>query len=235
MLKGPWIRIGCLCFLTSAPFCGISRPLHRAARNSPRTHLLEPSLSASPTLIIPAETMVSVELLSGIQSQVAHPDDVVEARLVKPVSVGGRVALPEGTLLTGRVLQVRQARRLGRPAEIAFRFDQVALPDGQEKPLGAILSGLQGAVVKLDSEGNVLGKRRLASKGIVLGAAGLGTSAAVGAAVAGGSTLLPVVSAGGTAWLAYEFLWHRGMEVNLPPRTRCTLRLEYPLSVKASD
>ncbi|HUY14389.1 MAG TPA: hypothetical protein VMX16_12285 [Terriglobia bacterium] len=195
-------------------------------------------LSTAGTLTIPAETQVSIELLSGIQSQVSHPDDVVEARLLKEVSVDGRVALPQGTLFTGRVLGVRHARRLHRPAEIAFRFEQIALPDGQEKPFGATISGLQGVIQKnvgLDAEGDLLGRPSLPWKGVALGFAGLGTSVALKAAMVGSSTLLPVVSAGSSAWLAYEFLWRRGREVNVPPQTRCTIRLESPLSVQVSD
>ncbi len=220
-----------------------SRPVFPGS--APRTESLSPqpilpgsSLSTATTLTIPAETQASVELLSGIQSQVSHPDDVVEARLLKAVSVDGRVALPEGTLFTGRVLGVRHARRLHRPAEITFRFEQIALPDGQEKPFGATISGLQGVIQKnvgLDAEGDLLARRSLPLKGVTYGFAGLGTSFALEAAVAGGSTILPVVSASSTAWLAYEFLWRRGREVNVPPQTQCTIRLEYPLSIQVSD
>ena len=189
-------------------------------------------------MTIPAETQVSIELLSGIQSQISHPDDIVEARLETPVSIDGRVVLPEGTLFTGRVLGVRPARRLHRTAEIAFRFEQIALPDGQEKPFGATISGFQGIVgkdVTLDAEGDLVAKRSLPWKGITGGFAGLGTSIALKAAVAGGSTFIPVASAGSTAWLAYELLWRRGREVNVPPQTHCTIRLEYPLAVEVAD
>ncbi|MGH9430037.1 MAG: hypothetical protein ACRD3T_00680 [Terriglobia bacterium] len=224
-----WVLVSCLIFAGPAP---------RTEKLSPNPSLSATALSTGTTMTIPAETQVSIELLSGIQSQVSHPDDIVEARLLDPVSVDGRVVLPEGTLFTGRVLGVRHARRLRRPAEIAFRFEQIALPDGQEKPFGATISGFQGVVRKdvgLDAEGDLLAKRSRQWKGTTAGFAGLGTSIALKAAMAGGSAFLPGVSAGSTAWLAYEFLWHRGREVNVPPQTRCTIRLEYPLSVEVSD
>ena len=227
-------------FCLLAPVCryAFAGPVPRT-ESLPRHPMLAISgLSTARTFTIPAETQVSIELLSGIQSQVSHPDDVVEARLLKEVCVDGRIVLPEGTLFTGRVLGVRHARRLHRPGEIAFRFEQIALPDGQEKPFGATISGLQGVIRKnvgLDAEGDLLGRPSLSRKAVALGFTGLGTSVVLKAAVAGSSTLLPVVSAGSTAWLAYEFLWRRGREVNVPPQTRCTIRLEFPLSVQVSD
>jgi hypothetical protein len=196
-------------------------------------------LTSATTMTLPAETQVSIELLSGMQSQVSHPDDVVEARLLKPVFMDGRVVLPEGTLFTGRVLGVRPARRLHRSAEINFRFERIALPDGQEKPFDAAISGFQGGVgrdVGLDAEGDLLAKKSLRWRGITAGFAGLGSSIALRAAIAGGSAFLPEVSAGGSgAWLAYEFLFRRGREVNIPPQTRCTIRLEYPLSIEVAE
>jgi hypothetical protein len=196
------------------------------------------SLSRGTTLTVPADTQVSIELLSGIQSQVSHADDIVEARLLKPVSVDGHVVLPEGTLFTGRVLDVRQSGRLHRPAEIAFRFEQVALPDGQEKPIGAAIAGFEGTLRKevgVDSEGDLMAKRAQPWKGLSLGIAGLGSSVALQAVAAGGSAIFPAFSAGSAGWLAYEVLWHRGNEVNVPPNTPCTIRLEYPVSVRIRD
>jgi len=39
------------------------------------------------SLTVPAETQVSVQVLSGIHTKVNHPNDLVTARLVQPVYV----------------------------------------------------------------------------------------------------------------------------------------------------
>jgi hypothetical protein len=80
---------------------------------------------------VPADTEAAIEMLSGLHTRVSHVDDPIEARLLKPVYVQGRVALPYGTLLEGHVTRVRPAGHLHRPAEMSFRFDSISLPDGQ--------------------------------------------------------------------------------------------------------
>ena len=68
-----------------------------------------------PTLTVPAETEADVELLSGLHTRVTSVDDPIVARVLRPVLVYGRVALPPGSLLDGRVTRVHPASRLHRP------------------------------------------------------------------------------------------------------------------------
>jgi hypothetical protein len=42
------------------------------------------------------------------------------------------------------------------------------------------------------------------------------------------------LSIAGAAVIGYEILWPKGHEVNLPPETRCLMRLNYPLTVRVS-
>ncbi|MBI1941288.1 MAG: hypothetical protein HYS33_07250, partial [Acidobacteria bacterium] len=74
-------------------------------RGQPTSALLAES-AADETLTIPAATEAAVQLLSGIHTQVSHVDDPIRAELVQPVSVNGRVALPPGTLLDGRITHI---------------------------------------------------------------------------------------------------------------------------------
>lgn len=101
-----------------------------------------PATGSPLTLTVPAETEAAVQLLSGIHTQVSHLNDPVKARLVQPVYVNGRVALPRESLLDGRITMIHRAGRLGHSAELAFRFDQITLPDGQAAPIAAVLAAL---------------------------------------------------------------------------------------------
>ena len=197
--------------------------------------LTQPAPAAPPTMTVPADTEASVTMLSGVHTRVSHLDDPVAAELVNPVYVNGRVALPSGTLLDGRITRIRAAGRMHRPAELSFRFDRVTLPDGQSGPISAVLAGLEApesAGIHLDSEGAIRGSRGYSWKILTGGAIGLGTFAAVRASVAGAMALKTVVPAGGAAFLSFEVLWPRGKEVNLPPQTRCRIRLDNPLTVR---
>jgi hypothetical protein len=187
------------------------------------------------TLTIPAETEAAVQLLSGIHTQVSHVDDPVTAELIQPVYVNGRVALPLGTLLDGHITQIRSAGRLGRSAEIAFRFETITLPDGQAQPIAGILTALDDATavkVRLDSEGHVKAAGLSPWKKIAGGLLALGAVSTAGVSLAGSSALAAILPVGGTAVFSYALLWPRGGEVHIPPDTRLRVRLNDDLTVR---
>jgi hypothetical protein len=202
------------------------------------THRTEPfsQRPAAPlTLTVPAETEVAVQMLSGIHTQINHVNDPIMARLLQPVYVDGRLALPSGTLLDGRITSIRSARRLHRPAELVLRFESISLPDGQSEPISAVLAGIENSRLlktRLDFEGHLEGARRSSWKALVAGLVGAGTFATVKAAVASSAALTYLAPASGAALVGYEILWPKGNDVHLPPDTRCRLRLNYPLTVR---
>lgn len=186
-------------------------------------------------LTIPAKTEAALQLLSGIHTQVSHVDDPIRAELVQPVYVNGRVALPPGTLLDGRITQINSAGRLGRSAEIAFRFETVTLPDGQEQPIAAILTGLGDADrgrARLDSEGHVRGPGTSPWKRIAGGLLALGAVSTAGVSLAGTAALATILPVGGSAVFGYAMILPRGGEVHIPPDTRLRIRLHDDLTVR---
>jgi len=205
--------------------------MRRASVTAP----LEAAPTQSPVVTVPAETEAYIQLLSGMHTRINHVHDRIEARLLKPVLVGGRVALPPGSVLDGRITRVRSAGRLHRSGELAFRFEQITLPDGQSEPVSAVLASLdhpRSLHVSLDSEGYLKGTQRLSWRGITAGLAALGTFGTAKLAVAGGTAAWPALSAIATGLVGYEFLWTRGNEVSLPPDTQCRIRLNYPVTVR---
>jgi hypothetical protein len=237
MGKAVLATLAALAFLALAPAArgqDSSPPLvlpHRSSLFTPPS--TRPTLQS--TLTIPAETEVSVQLLSGIHTRVSHVDDFVQALLLKPVYVGGRVALPLGTLIDGRITRIQPARRLHRPAELAFRFDRVMLPDGQAEPISAIITGLdnpKGLNLRLDTEGHLKGTRGLSWKDFLGGVAGFGFLGGVKAAAASSTAVNAMLPAGAVALVGYEIFWPRGNDVNLPPDTPCLIRLNSPVTVQ---
>lgn len=187
------------------------------------------------TLTVPADTKAAIEMLSGLHTRVSHVDDPIEARLLKPVYVDGRVALPYGTLLEGHITRIQPVGRMHRPAEMAFRFDMISLPDGQTAPITAVLSAFSGPQlrkVRIDNEGNLRGTRGFSWKGIVGGLAAAGSFASIKAAIAGAATLAYSLPVGGAAFLGYELLVPRGNEVHVPPDTQFRIRLSHPVTVQ---
>jgi hypothetical protein len=188
------------------------------------------------TVTVPAETQVSIQMLSGIHTQVNHANDLVTARLLKPVYVDGHVALPSGSILDGRITMIRNSGHVHRSAELGLRFDQIVLPDGQAEPMAGVLALLDksGTLdLRLDAEGHLTGGRALSWKTLV-GGVGLGGFGAIKAVASGAAAASVSLSLVGAAAIGYEILWPKGREVNLPPETRCLMRLSYPLTVRVS-
>ena len=187
------------------------------------------------TLTVPADTEAAIEMLSGLHTRVSHIDDPIEARLLAPIVVGGQIAVPTGTLIEGRITRIQRAGRMHKPAELAFRFDQISLPDGHTAPISAVISASKEFRLRdarVDTEGHLRGTRAFSWKGIVGGIAGVGSFATIKAAVAGAASLAYVLPAGGAAFLGYELLVPRGNDVHVPPETQFRIRLNDPVTVR---
>jgi len=188
--------------------------------------------SGSPlTLTIPAATRATVELLSGIHTRFIRVDDPIKAQLLQPVVIDGKVALPPGTLLDGKVTRVRPAGRVNRAAELALRFNQVTLPDGDVEPIAAVLA-VAPPHTRLDREGYLKGARSVSWEGVAGGVVAIGSFALAKATFASSAASWPILPAAGAGLLGYELLWRRGSDVHLPPQTACQIRLDYPLTIR---
>lgn len=186
------------------------------------------------TVTVPADAEAHIKLLSGMHTRVSAVDDPVTALLVTPVLVDGHVAFPAGSLLDGRVTSVRSPKRMHGGGELAFRFEQITLPDGESQPVNAVLSGLDTPLrhVKLDAEGHLKATRRFGWK-TVAGLGSWGTFGALKLATVGLGVASPILPVAGSGLIGYELLG-RGGDVHVPPDTRCRIRLNYPVTVRVA-
>jgi hypothetical protein len=176
-------------------------------------------------------------MLSGIHTQINHANDLVTARLLQPVYVDGRVALPSGSILDGRITMIRNSGHVHRPAELGLRFDKIVLPDGQAEPMAGVLVVMDKSSkldLHIDAEGHLTGGRALSWKTLI-GGVGPGSFGAIKAVASGATAASMSLSLAGAAAIGYEILWPKGHDVNLPPETRCLIRLNYPLTVRVSS
>src|SRR5208282_1232846 len=170
-------------------------------------------------LTVPAETEFKVQVLSGIHSQINHVNDPVIAEILKPVLVEGKIALPPGSLLDGHITMIRNAGHMHRSAELGLRFDRITLPDGQEKPVAAVLAALEHPEmldIHLDPEGHLVSNRTRPWKALVGGFTALGTYGALKIAAVGSAGATLALPVGGAALISYEALWRRGRSEHAP-------------------
>jgi hypothetical protein len=187
------------------------------------------------SLTLPADTLVAVQMLSGVHTRISRVNDPIMAQVLLPIYVRGHLALPKGTLLDGRVTFVRPTGHLHRAAELGLRFERIMLPDGQAESIGAILTAMDGPEklhLRLDSEGHLSATGGFSWKALLGGFAGLGALGGVRAAMVGPAAISSVVPLGGAALTGFELLWLRGRDVDLPPETHCRVRLNHPLTVR---
>jgi len=215
-----------------------TRPPETARDESPVVLQRAPATaatSASPTVIVPAETEAKIQLLSGIHSGVSHVGDPFAAQLVSPISVGGQIVLPAGSLIGGRITSIRPAGRMRRSAELGLRFELVTLPDGKDQPISALLTNLEALPrtnTEVDSEGLLKGTGVGTWKRLTGGFLGVGAISAVGIKIAGVAALGITVPVGAGAVLGYSFLVPKGNDVHVPPETQMRIRLRQPLTLR---
>jgi hypothetical protein len=169
-------------------------------------------------ITIPVGTTLTVSLDDAVGSATSHVDDAVHAHLTRPVSVDGVVAAPEGSELSGAVVEAQQSARVKGRAELAIRFDKLRLPDGGETyPIRtpAITREAAGTMKKDAMKVGIP-----AGVGAVVGGLlGGGKGAAIGAGVGGG---------GGAAYVMSQ----RGPEVAMNRGATLTVRLEDEVKVR---
>jgi type IV secretory pathway VirB10-like protein len=139
-------------------------------------------------LTIPAGTELQLVLESGLGSATSQVGDPVTARVARATSPDGRVLLPGGTVLKGRVYRADAAGRVKGKARLSVDFDRIVVrgvehrldttaidvegPDSHGRDAAIIGGGTVGGAII----GGILGGGKGAKKGAVVGAVG-GTGA----------------------------------------------------------
>ena len=99
-----------------------------------------PAQTATACCIIPALTIVSIEILSTVNSQANKIGEKFPIRLTEPIAVNGQVIIPAGATGSGDVVHAAKSRFGGKPGEliIAVRYLEY---QGQRIPLRSLKFG----------------------------------------------------------------------------------------------
>ena len=138
-------------------------------------------------LVVPADAVIGLQLETTVSSDRARVEDTVEARVTRDVRVGGRVAIPAGSLVHGNVTEVERGGKVRERARLGIRFHTIVLASGDKLTLRTDTITREGASPGRESAAKIGGA---AVGGAILGAIlGGGKGAAIGAGVgAGGGT-----------------------------------------------
>jgi hypothetical protein len=131
---------------------------------------------------VPAGTQLNLVLESALSSATSRPGQQVTARIERATSADGRVVLPGGSLLKGRVTDAEGAGRVSGRARLAVSFDHIVVR-GRSYPIATTAIDVRAPKgTKRDAEiigggtaagavlGAIVGGGKGAKKGAIIGA-----------------------------------------------------------------
>jgi hypothetical protein len=188
---------------------------------------------------VPSGSALDAVLTSPIDTSVAKPGDIFNAKLYAPLYVGNELVLPANTQLEGQITASERSGRAGVNGTLNMRLTAAITPDGARYPLSATISASdkQTGIVE-DKQGNIKGRSTKAT---------IGSGVARTAAWTAGGTLLGIcfapivagaVGAGAVAGVATggavglgSNLWRKGKNVQMASGTRVNFALDQPMSL----
>lgn len=191
---------------------------------------------------VPVGTNLDAALTSPIDSGVAKPGDVFNARLYAPLYLGSDLVLPANTTMEGQVISADKSGLGGKNGAMSLRLTNAITPDGIRYPLSAIVTAQQPATkVAQDNQGNLKGRSTKATvtSGVARTAAWTAGGTLLGIIfapiVAGsvGAGAIAGVATGGAVGLGSN-LWRKGKDVKIPSGTRLQFALDQPMSLSSN-
>jgi hypothetical protein len=138
-----------------------------------------------PANALPAGTVFRVRMLQDVNAGSSTPNMPFKGTVTQDIMRNGKVVVPQGSELRGRVVYATAGNRLNGGSIIHLRPDEFVLPDGTRYHLHAQVIDTLGSDTKAKGEGNIVanqhGKRTVAELAL-----GTGSGAIIGAAVGGG-------------------------------------------------
>lgn len=142
-------------------------------------------------LVIPADSVIGLQVENAVTTERAKVEDQVRARVTRDVKVHDQVAIPAGARAEGSVTLVERGGRLKDQARLGIRFHTIVLADGTrlpintetiyregESPARESAAKIGGAAVGGAVLGAIFGGKKGAVIGSTVGAAGGGVAVA---------------------------------------------------------
>jgi hypothetical protein len=170
----------------------------------------KPAPVSAPALVLTEGATLTLRFENGLSSATSRSGDSVTARVERATDPAGRVALPGGTVLRGRVVEARQAGRVKGRALVSVDFDRIVVR-GRTHELDASAITVE-APDDHGRDAKIVGGS--AAAGAIIGAikdgkAGFAKGALIGGGAGTGAVLLT-----------------RGRDVEIPAGARFTVKVK---------
>jgi type IV secretion system protein VirB10 len=190
--------------------------------------------STANELTIPAGTKVPVALKHAVSSKGTREGDGVYAETTFPVVANGRVLIPAGTYMQGKVSHIQRGGRVKGRAEVLMHFTTLIYPSGYTVLLPGAVENAPGAdkATVNDAEGTIQADSQKGEKAATV-ATTAGTGAVVGGLSNGGKGALIGAGVGGAVGTAIALLT-RGNDVKLDAGTTLEIVIQRDVPLDAS-
>jgi hypothetical protein len=176
----------------------------------------------------PTGTLLRTRIRQTISTASTPAGTLFTAEVIVPMERDGRVIIPIGSVLHGRVTVVRGGRRISGAAAIHLLPEYVTLPDGSQYDLHAqVIDTDQYNATRVDDEGTILRRDHPAS---TLAAMSLTTGGAVAAGAMIGGGVGAVVGAGIGAGASTIWWLKQDRQEVIPQDTGIVFTLLAPLA-----
>jgi hypothetical protein len=196
-------------------------------RNDPDAGIV--SVIPSSANELPEGTNVRVRLTERLSTKETTAGSAFRGEVTTAVFKDGRIIIPPGSVLKGRVISVRQGHHFTGAATLHLRPDMVILPDGTAYHLYAQLIHSQAPGTRTDSEGGVQPASQW-KKDTAEYAIGAGSGALLGAHFAGPHGAIIGAGIGAGIITAHLLLQHPAAAV-LPEGSVVTFSLSEPMEL----
>ncbi len=176
-----------------------------------------------------AGTNIRVRLTDGLSTTETRPGTSFRAVVAKDVYKEGRVIIPAGAEMRGRVVAVSQGHHLGPHATIRLRPETVMLPDGTAYHLYAEAVQSKAPGTRTNDEGGIQASSHYTKDAIEYGA-GAGIGAVAGGEL-GGPVGVGVGSLVGAGVVTAHMLMTHPAAADLPEGSMLVFSLTEPMAL----
>lgn len=188
------------------------------------THSSGTTTASKVTVHIPVGTTMDLVMVTDASTKTANIGDPIEAKLAAPLVVDGKVVAEEGSVVRGKISDLKRASHAKDQEGRAFlKYDFTSIETvGGTKSLNATVTSSEGK--ELEAKSTSTRDKLLIGGGTVAGA--------VIGKVAGGSTKSTIIGAiGGAAVGAGAVAASKGHELEIPAGSKVVLKTEEPITV----
>ena len=125
---------------------------------------------------IPGGTKLKIILETPIEENTSMVDDEITARTAENIEIDGKIVIPAGSTVIGKISEINLAKRLHKAGTVRIEFKNLTMPDGRQVPILASVLTHSGLI-----KGKYNKKTALIAGATLLGPAAAGFGAGLAA------------------------------------------------------